>query len=140
MADVLTPEQRRLNMSRIRGRDTKPEIALRSALHAKGLRFRLHRKDLPGAPDIVFPGARLAVFVDGCFWHGCPIHNVTPKTNADFWSKKLKGNRARDAQVNATLETSGWRVTRIWEHEVRNELEEVVRRVNAFVRSAPTSP
>lgn len=90
MADVLTPEQRRLNMSRIRGRDTKPELLLRRGLHARGLRFRLHRKDLPGCPDLVFPRFRVTVFVHGCFWHGheCPMFKW-PGTRTDFWRRKM---------------------------------------------------
>src|SRR5436190_595999 len=99
MADVLTPEQRRLNMSRIRGKNTKPERVLRGALHKQGLRFRLHRKDLPGSPDIVFVRQRTAVFVDGCFWHGCPQHGVEPKSNGEFWRKKIKANCERDKRA-----------------------------------------
>ncbi|HVW86586.1 MAG TPA: very short patch repair endonuclease [Bryobacteraceae bacterium] len=138
--DVLTPEQRRLNMSRIRGANTKPEILLRSALHASGLRFRLHRRDLPGAPDIVFPGARVAVFVDGCFWHGCPSHGARPKTNREFWSSKLAANRRRDLNVNASLKDSGWTVLRFWEHEVKRGLPGVVRSVVTAVRSGRGRP
>jgi DNA mismatch endonuclease (patch repair protein) len=134
MADVLTPEQRRLNMSRIRGSNTKPEMLLRSALHLKGLRFRLHRRDLPGCPDIVFPTARLAIFVDGCFWHGCPEHAVKPKTNAKFWADKLSKNKERDRKVMRTLEQQGWTVVRLWEHEIERDLAGAVvaisRRLN----------
>lgn len=134
MADVLTPEQRRLNMSRIRGSNTKPEMLLRSALHLKGLRFRLHRRDLPGCPDIVFPTARLAIFVDGCFWHGCPEHAVKPKTNAKFWADKLSKNKERDRKVMRTLEQQGWTVVRFWEHEIERDLAGAVvaisRRLN----------
>jgi len=129
MADVLTPEQRRLNMSRIRGSNTKPEKLLRSALHAEGLRFRVHRRDLPGCPDIVFPRARLAVFVDGCFWHGCPEHAVKPKTNAEFWAEKLRRNKQRDRDVARTLEQQGWGVVRFWEHDVKRDIAAAVRTV-----------
>ena len=116
MADVLTPEQRRLNMSRIRGKDTKPELTLRRGLHALGLRFRLHRKDLPGRPDIVFPRYRAAVLVHGCFWHGhdCPLFKW-PATRREFWQTKIEGNRARDLSDVAGLAAVGWRVLVVWE-------------------------
>lgn len=135
MTDVLTPDQRRLNMSRIKGGNTKPEKTLRSALHAQGLRFRLHRRDLPGCPDIVFPSARLAVFVDGCFWHGCPTHGAKPKTNIDFWRKKLRGNRERDNEVSAALEANGWKVLRYWEHDVKERTPQIVRSITSALRS-----
>jgi DNA mismatch endonuclease (patch repair protein) len=129
MADVLTPEQRRLNMRRIRGSNTKPEKLLRSALHMAGLRFRVHRRDLPGCPDIVFPTARLAVFVDGCFWHGCPEHAVKPKSNTEFWSDKLRRNKLRDRKVIHALRQQGWDVMRFWEHEIERDAAGAVRTV-----------
>src|ERR1700719_1649815 len=97
MGDVLTPEQRRLNMSRIRGRDTKPELLLRRGLHAAGLRFRLHTERLPGRPGLVFPRYRAAILVHGCFWHGhdCPLFKL-PATRSEFWASKIAGNRTRD--------------------------------------------
>lgn len=102
-------------------RDTKPEIALRSVLHRRGLRFR---KDLPirlpertVRPDIVFPRQRLAVFVDGCFWHRCPIHGTSPKANSEYWGPKLERNVERDRTVNQQLHDAGWTVLRAWEHE-----------------------
>ena len=139
MADVLTSEQRRLNMSRIRGRNTKPERLLRSALHAKGLRFRLHRRDLPGSPDIVFVSQKVAVFVDGCFWHGCPEHGVMPMTNELFWSHKIETNRQRDAKVTSELRALGWRVVRIWEHELKKDRPRVVRSIERIIRRAERS-
>jgi DNA mismatch endonuclease (patch repair protein) len=131
--DVLTPEQRRLNMRRNKGRNTLPELRLRSALHAEGLRFRLHRRDLPGSPDVIFPAARLAVFVDGCYWHGCPLHATKPKTNESFWKTKLARNKERDLQVNSKLGNMGWRVLRFWEHEVRADLPSVVSTVREAI-------
>src|SRR5689334_7733996 len=98
-------------MSRIQGRDTKPEILLRRTLWKIGLRYRLKSK-LPGKPDLVFPGARLAVFVDGCQWHCCPDHFVRPKSNQAFWDLKFEKNRARDLKVNTFLNEEGWRVLR----------------------------
>lgn len=115
-------------MSHIRGKDTGPEIILRKALWAKGLRYRLHYK-VKGKPDIVFVGAKVAVFVDGCFWHGCPLHAVRPKANAEFWQKKLDANIERDARVSIELEALGWTVMRFWEHEIKEELASVIARV-----------
>ncbi len=119
MTDKLSPEARSANMARIRGRDTGPEIAVRKALHAAGFRFRLHRRDLPGKPDIVLPKHRTAVFVHGCFWHrheGC--RNATsPGTRTEFWQAKFAANVARDARNTAALEAAGWKVVVIWECE-----------------------
>lgn len=127
MADVLTTEQRRLNMSRIRGRDTKPELMLRSGLHARGLRFRLHRKNLPGCPDLVFPRFRAVVFVHGCFWHGhdCPMFKL-PATRAEFWAKKIGGNRTRDAHARVDLAEAGWRTLVVWECALRGPSRRLV--------------
>ncbi|MET2522953.1 very short patch repair endonuclease [Ralstonia sp. SM1884_UCD616_TZ26] len=120
MADVLTPEQRQLNMSRIRGRDTKPEMLVRSGLHARGLRYRLHDRSLPGRPDLVFPKFHTAVFIHGCFWHahGCALSKL-PATRQDFWKKKLEGNAARDRKAIEALQADGWRVLVIWECALR---------------------
>jgi len=103
-------------MSRIRGKDTKPELVLRRGLHAMGLRYQLHRKDLPGRPDMVFPRYRAALLVHGCFWHGhdCPLFKL-PATRREFWKAKIEGNRARDASVLAELAIAGWRVLIVWE-------------------------
>src|ERR1700747_3268917 len=104
-----------------RGRDTTPEQRLRSILHKAGLRFRKnHRLLIEGrrtTPDIVFPRARLCVFIDGCFWHGCPQHGKRPKTNRRYWDAKIASNIVRDAEINALLAANGWQVLRIWEHE-----------------------
>lgn len=127
MTDVLTPEQRRRCMSRVRDRDTSPELKLRKALWAAGCRYRLRYK-LPGKPDLVFVARRLVVFVDGCFWHGCPVHATHPKANETFWREKLEDNRRRDQRVNAKLQELGWDVLRFWEHEVDRDIEGVVRR------------
>jgi len=113
-------EEARRRMIATRSEDTGPERRLRSELHNLGLRFRLHQRVIPGVrrqADIVFGPARVAVFVDGCFWHSCPIHETTAKANAAFWKKKLADNIRRDADTNARLEAAGWKVIRIWEHE-----------------------
>ncbi|WP_354222283.1 very short patch repair endonuclease [Bradyrhizobium sp. F1.4.3] len=131
--DVLTPRQRSHCMSRIRGKDTKPEMVLRRALWSADLRYRLHVR-IPGRPDIVFIRARVAVFCDGCFWHGCPKHSVKPKTNSSFWSTKLAKNKARDEKVDAVLRAGGWTVMRFWEHEIEDDAARVARRVALAVR------
>jgi DNA mismatch endonuclease (patch repair protein) len=120
MADVLTPQQRSLNMSRIRGRDTKPELLLRRGLHRRGFRYRLHRRDLPGCPDLVLPRYRAAVFVHGCFWHDhrCGLSKL-PETRKEFWHRKIEANAARDTKAAVALQGRGWRVLVIWECALR---------------------
>ncbi|WP_329399202.1 very short patch repair endonuclease [Streptomyces melanogenes] len=113
-------EARRRNMQAIRSRDTKPERLIRSLLHARGLRYRVAAKPLPGlrrTADVVFRPAKLAVFVDGCYWHGCPEHYVPPKTNPGYWSDKVARNMARDRDTDQQLKEAGWTVLRFWEHE-----------------------
>lgn len=115
-------------------RDTPAEMQVRRCLHAMGLRYRVDAKPLVDSPrraDIVFSRARVAVFVDGCFWHGCPLHGTWPKANADFWRTKILANQARDADTNEMLLANGWDVVRAWEHEDPNE---VARRIAARVR------
>ncbi|WP_420752095.1 very short patch repair endonuclease [Rhodococcus sp. O3] len=107
-------------MSRQRRRDTAPEVALRRELHRRGLRFFVDRAPLAGLrrrADLVFPRRRLAVYVDGCFWHRCPVHATDPKNNSEWWAAKLAGNVARDRDTDARLAAAGWTVVRIWEHE-----------------------
>lgn len=106
-------------MARVRGRDTKPELKVRRALHAAGLRYRLHAKELPGRPDIVFRPCKLAIFVHGCFWHRhedprCKLARL-PKSRRDFWEPKLRGNRERDLRNQAELRRTGWKVLVVWE-------------------------
>lgn len=122
MTDVLTPEQRSFNMSRIQGRDTKPEMVVRSMVHAMGFRYRLHRRDLPGKPDMVFPSRHKIIFVHGCFWHmhDCAYGKVVPRTNAEFWQNKRAGNVERDKRNIVALESSGWKVLTVWECWTRN--------------------
>jgi DNA mismatch endonuclease (patch repair protein) len=132
VADVLTREQRSYCMSRIQGRNTKPEILLRRTLWKLGLRYRLKSK-LPGKPDLVFPGARLVVFVDGCQWHCCPDHFVRPKSNQAFWDLKFEKNRARDTKVNELLDAQGWKVLRFWEHEVEQTPVAIAERISKVV-------
>lgn len=121
-------------MSRVHSKDTGPERAVRSLLHALGYRFRLHRKDLPGSPDIVLPGRKAIIFVHGCFWHGhdCKRGSRTPKANADYWTRKLAGNVARDSRTRTELETLGWRVLVVWECEIKHR-EALVDKLRAFL-------
>ena len=123
MADKLTSSQRSHCMSRIRGKNTKPEILVRKGLHARGFRFRLHNKKLPGSPDIVLPKYGVAIMVNGCFWHGhkgCRYATM-PKSNVEFWETKIARNRHRDEVTNAHLEALGWHVITVWECELRGK-------------------
>lgn len=137
--DTHTPEQRARNMSRIRSKDTAPELRLRKSLWASGLRYRIHYT-LPGKPDIVFVSARVAVFVDGCFWHRCPLHGVLPKSNADYWRKKLNNNVRRDREVDAKLASMDWKVLRFWEHEVNDDVQAVVADIQKQLGGTPNAP
>ncbi|HKZ92939.1 MAG TPA: very short patch repair endonuclease [Candidatus Limnocylindrales bacterium] len=116
-----------------RKKDTRPEVLLRAAMHRAGLRYRtyvaIEGGGLRARADVVFPKRRLAVFVDGCFWHGCPEHATKPRTNVDYWEAKLRGNADRDRRVDQALTASGWSVIRIWEHDVDRDLEACVERV-----------
>ncbi|WP_103734811.1 very short patch repair endonuclease [Pseudomonas sp. GZJR-8] len=120
--DVVDPATRSRMMSGIKGKDTKPELAVRRFLHAHGYRFRLHRRDLPGKPDIVLPRLKVCIFVHGCFWHrhtGCK-YAVLPKTRTDFWTEKLESNVDRDRKVMQELFSNGWCVFTVWECELKN--------------------
>ncbi|WP_273861194.1 very short patch repair endonuclease [Pseudomonas sp. LA5] len=120
--DIVDPARRSRMMATIRGKDTKPEMLVRRFLHAHGFRFRLHRADLPGKPDIVLPRLRSCIFVHGCFWHrhpGCR-YAVLPKTRAEFWADKLEGNVERDRQAIEALRNAGWIVFIVWECELRD--------------------
>jgi len=131
MADTVTKKRRSEIMASVGQKDTKPELIVRSFLHRKGLRYRLHVKDLPGKPDLVFPRFKTALFVNGCFWHGHQDQNCklarTPKSNVDFWVKKVETNRERDHRNWAHLEESGWTVIVVWECELStpDRLDEV---------------
>ena len=139
-APVLTPAQRKLNMSCVRGRDTKPEMVIRQGLHARGLRYRLHDKTLPGRPDLVFAKYRTVVFVHGCFWHanGCSRSKL-PATRQKFWKQKLDANAARDQDAIAALQDEGWRVLVISECALRGpereEVQALLDRAAVFIRT-----
>ena len=121
MADTMTPEQRHRCMAAIKGKDTKPEMIVRRYLHAKGFRYGLHNKKLPGSPDIVLRKYKTVIFIHGCFWHGhegCKYYRL-PKTNVEFWKSKIYNNKNRDELNEAKLKELGWRVIRIWECAIR---------------------
>lgn len=120
MADNVSPEARSRLMSRVRQKGTRPELVLRKALHAAGLRYVLHPRHLPGRPDIVFPKYRSAVFVHGCFWHGHQCRaGRSPSSNIEYWSNKILANRKRDAIKEAALRVQGWQVILVWEYETK---------------------
>ncbi|MGR4862664.1 very short patch repair endonuclease [Caulobacter sp. LARHSG274] len=123
MTDVFDPAKRSAVMARVKSRDTKPEKRVRRILTDLGARYRLHRKDLPGSPDVAMAGRRLAIFVHGCFWHGhdCPRGARVPKANRDYWLAKLGRNKARDARNASDLAAAGWRVETVWECQMKDE-------------------
>jgi len=126
MADVHNQQTRSFNMSRIKGKDTKPELLVRKFLFANGYRYRLHVKNLPGKPDIVLPKYKTVIFVHGCFWHGhanCKYY-VVPKTNTDWWLQKINGNIAKDAKAVTALKKAGWKIITIWECKLKPALVE----------------
>ena len=140
MVDTVDKATRSRMMASIKGKDTKPEILVRKALHAEGFRFRLHVKDLPGKPDIVLPKYKSVIFVHGCFWHGhdCGIFRM-PKSNRRFWKAKISGNRRRDLRHATELSILGWRVLTVWECATRSkkqaELDKIISRSGKWIRS-----
>lgn len=137
--DILTKEKRSWNMSRIRSGNTKPELLVRSLLHRMGYRFRLHRKDLPGKPDIVLPKHKAVIFIHGCFWHhhdGCKYAYI-PKTRQEFWKAKFKSNVERDRKVKKQLKEKNWRILVIWECELLN-IESTIKRLKDYLNKNST--
>ena len=138
MVDTRTPDQRRRIMQSVGTRNTLPELIVRRAVHALGFRFRLHRKDLPGTPDLVFPRLRKVIFVDGCFWHGhqgCR-KGALPKSRVEYWEPKIRRNIERDKEVRSLLRDSGWDVLTIWQCETK-ETETLGSRLKDFLWSTP---
>ncbi len=134
--DIMTPDERSARMARIRGRDTKPEMIVRRLVHRLGYRFRLHRRDLPGTPDLVFPGRKKVVFVHGCFWHGhdCRQGRTRPATRAEFWAEKIDRNRVRDADAQDRLARAGWAVLVVWQCELKaKDRDALAARLSAFL-------
>ena len=135
MADKVSPEIRSMIMSHIRGKDTKPEIAVRRTVWGMGIRYRLHSGMVPGTPDLSNRSSKLAVFVDGCFWHGCPRCYREPQTNTSFWRKKVERNRRRRRTVRRDLKRQGFKVVEIWEHDAYNP-SVVIRKVESVMSEA----
>jgi DNA mismatch endonuclease (patch repair protein) len=138
MTDVFSAEKRSAVMARVKGRDTGPELIVRRLLWRLGARYRLDRRDLPGRPDIVLPGRRLAIFVHGCFWHGhdCARGGRVPKANRPYWTAKIGRNRARDIETGAALAALGWRVEVVWECELKDAAG-LERRMRDLLLSGP---
>jgi DNA mismatch endonuclease, patch repair protein len=146
MTDVYSPEKRSAVMRRVKGRDTAPELKVRRALTALGARYRLNRRDLPGSPDIVMPGRRVAIFVHGCFWHGhdCARGSRVPKANREYWTAKVARNVARDQRTAQALAEQGWQVETIWECDLKhaaalNERLAIMLAQNPLKRRSPRS-
>ena len=144
MADVVDPATRSRMMSGIRGKNTKPELLIRKALHARGFRYRLHCKDLPGNPDLCLPKFRAVIFVHGCFWHGHGCHLFKwPKTRPEFWREKIGRNQAIDAASSAKLLAAGWRVAAVWECAMKGRealpIDQVASRISDWLVSGDRS-
>lgn len=137
MADTISPKHRSWNMSRVRSTDTKPEVKIRSMLHAKGFRFRKNVKSLPGVPDIVLPKYKTVVFVHGCFWHQHPncVKSHIPKSNVEFWTEKLGKNVIRDKKHKKNLKKLGWKIIYVWECELKN-FEKLEKNLQKKIKSA----
>lgn len=139
--DIVSPAKRSRMMAGIKGKNTQPEIAVRKLVHGMGFRFRLHRRDLPGSPDLVFPRLRKVIFVHGCFWHrhsGCRLA-YTPKSNIEFWLRKLENNMRRDTAALQALVDLGWKVLIVWECEVAN-LPALTEKVSFFMSEVSPRP
>jgi DNA mismatch endonuclease (patch repair protein) len=132
MADTISPEQRSAVMRQVKSKNTKPEMRIRSLLHKRGFRFRLHRRDLPGVPDLVFPSRKAVIFIHGCFWHGhpCKRGQRPPATNAEYWRAKIARNEARDTVNLQKLADMGWKVIVVWECEMK-QIDAVIDRLAA---------
>ncbi len=135
MTDIFTKEQRRRNMQAIKSR-SKLEDRVTKRLWKKGIRYRKNVRNLYGKPDISIKKYKVVVFIDSCFWHACPVHGNMPKSNTSYWSKKLKRNQERDIEVNAFYRERGWHVLRIWEHEVKEDINRVVDNIIKFINNA----
>ena len=128
MADTFTKKQRRYCMSQVKSGNTKPEMAVRKLIWSKGYRYRIGH-GLFGKPDMVFPSYKIAVFIDGCFWHACPKHCRMPSSNTHYWERKILGNQKRDKKINQQLKKEGWQVIRIWEHDIKKNLKKSANKI-----------
>lgn len=132
MADMMTPEQRRKNMQAIKSISKLESIVSKELWH-KGYRFRRNTKDLFGKPDISIKKYKIVIFIDSCFWHQCPLHGNMPKTNIEYWEPKLERNVERDREVDEYYKKKGWNIKRFWEHDVKADLEKVVKEIESFI-------
>ncbi|HEX8230927.1 MAG TPA: very short patch repair endonuclease [Chloroflexia bacterium] len=132
MPDTFSPKKRSEIMRRVKGKNTSLEMKVRSALHRRGLRYRLSYS-LPGKPDLVFVKARIAVFIDSCFWHGCPRHVRMPNSNQEYWQAKIRRNVERDVKTNELYEELDWRIIRVWEHDLKEDFEASITRLQRAV-------
>ena len=132
--DIHSKETRSYNMSQIKSKNTKPELLLRKALWRNGIRNYRLKNSLPGKPDLYFPIKKVAIFVDGCFWHKCPKCFKEPKSNKEFWLKKVRDNTIRDRKVNEALRDKGWIVLRFWEHQIKKELDSSVNIISDTIK------
>jgi DNA mismatch endonuclease (patch repair protein) len=136
MADNLSKEDRKKNMKAIKSVHTQLEDSVTKELWKRGVRFRKNVKGLVGKPDIAIKKYKVAVFLDSCFWHGCPVHGNKPKTNEDYWNNKLERNKARDAEVTKYYQQKGWNVLRIWEHDIKKNFDQTIDRIVNFLNEA----
>jgi DNA mismatch endonuclease (patch repair protein) len=137
MTDTVSKEQRRKNMQAIKSR-SKLEDKVTKELWHSGIRFRKNVKKLYGNPDIAIQKYKIVIFIDSCFWHACPLHGNKPKSNQEYWNKKLSRNKKRDNEVNEYYRKNGWHIKRVWEHEIKKSLEEVINNLIDFVESSKT--
>lgn len=132
--DTVSPEVRSRTMRAVKGKNSSLEMKFRRALWAAGVRgWRLHKSSMPGKPDLIFSRSRVVVFIDSCFWHGCPAHLRMPKSNLDYWEAKIARNRARDRSATRELKSHGWSVLRFWEHDIRNDLKGSVSKLQSAI-------
>ncbi len=139
MADNVSSERRSATMKAVRSQNTSLELEIRRALWARGIRYRVNVRDLPGKPDIANKSLGLVIFVDSCFWHGCPEHGRIPKSHVDFWTAKISKNKQRDASITAQYQSMGWRIVRVWEHELESNLNKVVDSLVCIMRQCRDS-
>jgi len=140
MPDTFSPEERSRIMRAVKGADTALEVRVRSALWRMGLRFRKNVVTLPGKPDIAFTRRRLVIFIDSCFWHGCPLHLRRPKSNQVYWEAKIARNQRRDLEIDRAYQEVGWTVLRVWEHELNGDFDAAIDRIVVSARGADASP
>ena len=138
--DTFDKEKRSQIMRAIKSKNTKLEQKVFKALRKRGLKFRTNVADLPGKPDIAIKKYKIVIFLDSCFWHGCPLHCRVPKTNTEYWQKKIEKNRKRDWLITETYKKNRWHILRVWEHELKENLEETIDKIGKFIREHINSP